>query len=97
MRTMTVVLREVLGPDLLEMTASEDEEPIRTLWADGADETHGARRSGGSRWGLNDPDALGAESVVEAGRELRVPVLDHELDGPTPVEQIAGEVPTGSK
>ena len=54
-RTMTVVVREVLGEDLLEMTTSEDEEPVQTLSADG---THEALREGVrtrcSSWGLDD-------------------------------------------
>jgi hypothetical protein len=34
-RTMALVVRQVLGQDLLEMTASEYEEPVQTLSTDG--------------------------------------------------------------
>ena len=45
---MTVVVSEVLGQELLEMTTSEDEEPVsaqpvQTLPADGANEPLGER------------------------------------------------------
>ena len=62
------------------MTASEDEEPVQTLSADGAHESLGEGvRPRGSNRGLDDPDALGAEHLVEAGGELRVSVADEEL------------------
>jgi hypothetical protein len=79
--TTTVVVRKVLGQDLLKMTASEDEESVQTLSADGADEAlgEGVRKRGSNR-GLDDPDALGAEHFIEAVGELRVPVTDEELD-----------------
>jgi hypothetical protein len=80
-RTIAVVVREILGQDLLEMTASEDKEPVQTLSADGADKTLGERvRLWGSNRSHDDPDALGAEHLVEAGGELRVSVTDQELD-----------------
>ena len=80
MRAVLVVVCDVLRQDLLEMTPTEDEEPIEALPAHGADETLGhrvrARRPSGR---LDDPGALGTEDLVEAGRELRVPVPDQEL------------------
>jgi hypothetical protein len=38
MRTVLVVVREVLDQDLLEMAPTEDEEPTEALSADGPDE-----------------------------------------------------------
>ena len=45
---MTVVVRQVLGQDLLEMTTSEDEEPVQALPTDGAHEALG--EGVGPRW-----------------------------------------------
>ena len=66
---MTVVVGEVLDQDLLKMAATEDEEPVQALPADGADEAlgEGVRPRGLNRR-LDDPDALGAEHVVEGRR-----------------------------
>src|ERR1039458_156136 len=38
------------------------------------------------------PDTFGAKHLVEAGRELRVPVPDQELEGSTTVSQVPDEV-----
>ena len=77
---MTVVVRQVLDQDLLEMTTSEDDEPVQTLSADRADETLGEGVRPGRSTGLDDPDTLGAKYLVEAGGELRISVTDDELD-----------------
>jgi hypothetical protein len=55
---MTVVVGEVLGQDVLEMTTSDDEDPVQTFSADGADQalSEGVRPRGSNR-GLDDPDA----------------------------------------
>jgi hypothetical protein len=74
-------VREVLGEDLLEMTAIEDEEPVEALPADAADEALGKRvRPCFSRGRLDEPDALGMEDLIEVGGELLVPVPEEELD-----------------
>jgi hypothetical protein len=81
MRAVLVVVSHVLGEDLLEMTATEDEESVETLSAGGAHESLGDRvRTWRSNGRLDDPDALRAEHLVEAGGELRVSVPDEELD-----------------
>src|ERR1035437_2213740 len=93
MRAMAVVMSDVIGQDLLEMSTPEDEEPIGALSADGADESLGERvRSWRSNGCLDDSDALGAEYLVEAGRELRVSVPDEELGCPRSACEVAGEV-----
>ena len=74
---MTVVVREVLGQDLLKLATSEDEALVQTLSADRADETLGEGvRPGRLNRSLDDPNALGAEHLVESGGELRVSVAD---------------------
>jgi len=78
---MPVVVGDVLGQDLLEMAATEDEKPIQALAACGANKALRDRiRSRGSYRSLHYLDAVGAEHVVEADGELRVPVADEELD-----------------
>ena len=81
MRAVFVVVSHVLGEHRFEMTTTEDEEPIETLSAGGAYESLGDRvRTRRSHGRLDDPDALRAEHLVEAGGELRVSVPDEELD-----------------
>jgi hypothetical protein len=73
-----VVVREVLGEDMLETTPTEDENSVEALPADAAHEPLGDRvRSRGPDRRPDDPDALGAEHVVEAGGELRVPIAEN--------------------
>ena len=67
-RAVFVVVRHVLREDLLEMTATEDEESVETLSTGRAYES------------LDDRVALSAEHLGEPGAELRVSVPDEELD-----------------
>jgi hypothetical protein len=92
-RTVLVVVSDVLGQDLLEMTSTENEDPVETLSADGAHEPlgEGVRPRGLSR-GLDDADAFRAEHLVEAGRELRVSISDQELGLSGTVGQYEGQV-----
>ena len=92
-RRMTVVVREVLDQNLLEMTASEYEEPVQALPADGADEAFGQRvRTRGEHRRLDDPGALGTEHLAEAGVELRVSVPHEEPDRLGALSQDKAEV-----
>jgi len=68
-----------LHQDGFELTSVKDQHPVDTFSADGPDEALSERVCPGrSNRGLDDPDALGAEDLVEAKGELRVPVLDQE-------------------
>src|SRR3974390_192870 len=81
MRPMGVVVLDVLVDHGFEVTLTEDEHAIKALPPDGSDETLGERigtRSPDRR--ADDPDALGTEDLVEAGRELGIPIPDQELD-----------------
>jgi hypothetical protein len=81
MRAVVVVVSDVLGQYVLEMSASEDEEPIGALSANGANESlRECVRSWRSNRCLDGSAALGAEHLVETGRELRGSVQDEELD-----------------
>jgi hypothetical protein len=92
-RPSAVVMADVLSKDSLEVVMAEDEHPIEAFGPDGS---HPALRVGvGSRRtnrGLSHTDAFGKEHLVEAGRELGVPIADQELDGASPISQIAKEV-----
>jgi hypothetical protein len=48
--------------------------------------------SGRPDWGADDPDILRPEDLVEARRELGVPVTDQELDGTDSILQSHGQV-----
>src|ERR1017187_2101491 len=80
MGTMPVVVRQVLGHNLLEVAAAEDEKAVQALSTDGPHEMFcEGVRPWGLDWGLDDPDAFSAEHLVEAGGELRVSVPEQEL------------------
>ena len=77
------------------MSTAEDQHPVETLATDGADEALG--EGVGPRSpdrGPDDPDAVGAEDLVEARGELGVSVPDQELDRMGPFgehhAQVAG-------
>ena len=89
MRTVVVVLSDKFGQYLLEVLSPEDEQPVRTLPADGADEPFGEGIGPRGRdWSLDDSDTLGAEHLVEALRELGIPVSDEEFGDPGSLGKI---------
>ena len=79
MRPMGVVVLDVLVNHGVEMMSAEDQHPVQTFTPDGSDEmfSEGVCTGCPDR-GADDPDALGAEDLLEAGRELGVPVADEE-------------------
>jgi hypothetical protein len=79
MRSMAVVVVDVLTDHQLEVTTVDDQHPIEALTTDGSDEALGecfGTRSANRC--ADDTDALGAEDLVEGGRELGVPVADQK-------------------
>jgi hypothetical protein len=91
--SLSVVVAGILSEYPFEVSPAQDEHPVQTLCPHGS---HPALGVGigprGSDWRPDHPDALGAEHLVEAGRELGVPVPDQELEGSTTVGQILDEV-----
>jgi hypothetical protein len=85
-RSVTVVVIDELGKDRVELTPMEDQHAVEALSTDGANETLGngigPRRSDRRP---DDPDALGAEDLVEVGREFGIPVPHEEPDGTNPI------------
>src|ERR1017187_7225467 len=74
------------------MATTENECPIEALCSD---RPHPAFRVGiGSRRSdrrLDDSDALRSKYLVEAGRELGVPIPNEELDRSTPVHKVCDQ------
>ncbi len=86
MRALGVVVLDVASQDRLEVAAAEDEEPVETLGADGADEPLGVGVGSGCAHGRgDDSDAFAAEHLVEPQGELAVAVVDQE---PHPLEPV---------
>ena len=85
---LAVVMRYVEAKHSFEVAAAEDQQPVETLGADGADEALGIGirlRCADRR--VDHLDRFVAEDVVEGGAELAVAVVDQEAH---PLEQ-AGE------
>jgi hypothetical protein len=90
-------MEDVLGQDLLEVPATEDEKPVQALAAYRANKALRHRiRPWGSHRRLQYPDAVGTEHVVEADSELRVPVPDEELDRTGALGQYETQVDSAS-
>jgi hypothetical protein len=80
---LPVVVADVDAEDVLELTATEDQQPVEAFAADAADP---ALRVGVSVWrsdGRADGlDVLNRQEGVEGARELRVAVVDQEAHLP---------------
>src|ERR1019366_8922342 len=93
MWTVVVVVDDVVGQYVLQVTATEDQHPVQTLTTHRADEAFGEGVGPWSPdWGANDPNALRAEDLVEARSELGVSVSDQKLDRVSPVGEHQAEV-----
>jgi hypothetical protein len=79
MRPLRVVVAGLGAEHVLEVAASEDEQPVEALGADGA---HEPLREGVGLWrtdrGVDRLNAFAAEHLVEAVAELGVSVVDQE-------------------
>ena len=91
MRPVTVVVLDVLVDNGFELSTPEDQHPVQTFTSDGPHEALG--EGVGSRCPdrrTEDPNALGAEHLVEAGRELGVAIPDQELDRACALAEFIG-------
>ncbi|MGO8870298.1 MAG: hypothetical protein ACLQPH_02655 [Acidimicrobiales bacterium] len=76
------------------MTTADDQHPIEAFAPDSADEALGEGVGTRSTDGYaDDPDALGAEDLIEGSRELGIPVTDQELDRSSTFCEFVGQVP----
>ena len=88
-RPVGVVVVDVDAHDMLELSATDDQEPVEAVAADGADPAFGERvRLRCAKRGADDPDALAPEDLVEAAAELtwirnRAGVVRSESDQPS--------------
>src|ERR1019366_5721209 len=94
MGPVAVVVLNVLVDDSFEMSTTEDEHPVQAFTPDSTDEALGEGVcSGRSDRSSNGSDALGAEHLVEAGRELGVAIADQELDRLCTLGEFIGQIP----
>src|ERR1022692_5195920 len=94
MRSVEVVLVDVLADNTFEMTSADDQRAVQAFTTDRADEA----LSEGVGTGRPDrrsyrPNATGAEDLVEAGRELGVSIADQEPDRLGALGELIGQVP----
>ena len=90
---MVVVVSDLLGQYLLEMSAPEDEEPVGALSADSDHESLGeCVRSWRSNGCLDEPNVFGAEDLVETGSELRISAPDQTLGCSEALGEVRSEV-----
>ena len=93
MRAPLVVVRQVDTQQLLEVPASQDEEPIETVVAHGSHPSFGISvRFWRPDRGANNPDALRAKHLVEGLGEFGVAVMNEELELVTLLTKVAGKV-----
>src|ERR1019366_3911702 len=93
MRTVVVVVDDVVGQHVLQMTATEDQHPVQTLTTHRADEALGEGVGPWSPdWRADDSDVLRPENLVEARSELGVSVSNQKPDWVSPVGQHHAEV-----
>ena len=88
-----VVMLDVDAQGALELSATCDQEPVKTFTADCSDpafsERVGVRRA---KRRADYLDALALEDVVESAAELAVAVADQEPDRPRPIRERPGKL-----
>ena len=92
-RTLLVVVGDILAKNPLQVTATEDEHPVETFGPNGPDPSFGVGvRPRRTDRRLDHPGALRSKDLVEAGRELCVAIPDEELDGSRAICQVTHQV-----
>src|SRR6478735_7998863 len=80
-RSVPVVVLDVLAQYDVEVAWSGDQEVVEAFPAQGADEAfRDGVRAGCPDWGADDAEVGAGEDGVEGGGELAVPVADQEPD-----------------
>src|SRR6266511_3200633 len=81
MRPLAVVVSDVDAQHVFEVTPVEDQTPVQAFGTRGSAEALGDRvRLRCTHRRLHDPDALGAEDLIEGAAVLAVAVADQEAD-----------------
>src|ERR1022692_225525 len=94
MRPVAVVMLGVLTDHGFEVSATEEHQPIHTFPTYGPNEA--LCKGVGTRCpnrSTDDPNALGAEDLVEVGRELGVSIPDQEFDRSWTLGEFIGQIP----
>lgn len=94
MRSMPVVVLDVLGEDDLKMPAAKHEESIEAPAPHGNtyEPLYAGVRPRGADRSLDDPDTLAAQDGVEGRGELRVVVAEQELGCCRPFGEVGADV-----
>src|SRR5438045_2973814 len=88
---MLVVVADVGREHSFEVASVDDQDPVEGLAAYGADPPFGERVGAGRPYRCaDDPDAVGAEHLVEGSCELAVAVVEQEPDWLRPVDERVG-------
>jgi hypothetical protein len=88
-RTVVVVMLDVLAQHRREVTRSDDQEMIEAFTAQTADEPFRDRvRSRCPHWGADDADVRAGEDRVKGGSELAVPVADQKPEPRSVITQV---------
>jgi hypothetical protein len=91
---MLVVMTDVDREDAFEVPSIDDQDPVETLAAYGADPPFDEGVRAGRAHGCADrPDGLGSEHLVEPSCELAVAVVDQKADWLRPVDERLDDVP----
>jgi hypothetical protein len=90
---MFVVVADVGREDSFEVASVHDQDPVEALAAYGADPAFDERvRARCPHRCADDPDAVGAEHLIERRRELAVAVVDQEADRLRPLDERLDDV-----
>ncbi len=90
---MLFVVADIDRKDSFQVPTVDDQEPIETLAADGADPPFGERVRARRAYGCADrPDAVGAEDLVKRRRELAVAVTDQKPNRLRPIDKRLDDV-----
>ncbi len=97
MGSVCVVVGDVVGDDLFELSAVPDDVAVEDFAAETADPAFSERvRDWGPDWGLEDFEAFGSEDLVKAVDELATAVTDQGSSSGEPVgvatEQVSGRL-----
>ena len=94
MRPPAVVMRRVRSQDMIEVPASEHQDPVQALATNRLDPAlYNGVRCGCSDRGQDHVGVARAEHLIEGDGELRVAVVDQEADGQRLVFEVHGQVP----
>jgi len=79
MRSVPVVVLDVLGQDCLQVPPANDQQPVQALAADTGDPAFAPSiRIRRPHWSPDHLQALGSKDGIEGGREVGIAIVDQE-------------------